>query len=60
MAKRMSYYVEIREYETDRLEKRLGPMSERKADKVDDGLTRQLDHDRFYTVIVNEDEAGEV
>lgn len=56
----MSYYVEIRDYETDGLEKRLGPMSERKADKVDAGLTRQLDHDRFYTVIVSEDEEGDV
>lgn len=32
--------------------KRLGPMSERKADKVDGGLNINLNHDKFFTLIV--------
>ena len=51
----MNYYVEIRDW-NDALEKRLGPMSEAKADKVFAGLNRQLNHDKFYTVIVEESE----
>lgn len=48
----MDYYVEVVEYGTDKVVKQLGPMSERKADRVDDGLNINLDHDKYYTRIV--------
>lgn len=49
---KMDYYVEVVEYGTDKVVKQLGPMSERKADRVDDGLNINLDHDKYYTRIV--------
>jgi len=35
--------------------RRIGPFSTRKlAEKADDGLTRQLNHSRFYSVVEEE------
>lgn len=57
----MQYYIEIVEYPTKELaddeefqiERRLGPYSsERLADRADNGINRQLDHERFFTRIV--------
>lgn len=49
----MSVYIQIREFKTDRLERELGPYpNQRIADRAEDGLMRQLDHDRFYTETV--------
>lgn len=46
------YYVEIVQHEDgDTLERR-GPFTERRAEKVDNGLNINLDHERFYTRIV--------
>ena len=50
------FYVQIIRYEDDGLEKELGPMAEREAEKADSGLDRQLDHKNFYTLIVSEEE----
>lgn len=50
-------YVEIVEYVTDRVEKRMGPMSDRKAERVDNGANINLDHERFYTRIVEAPDA---
>ena len=50
------FYVEIVEYEGDKVVKRWGPMAERRADKLDDGANINLDHEHFYTRIVNEKE----
>jgi hypothetical protein len=45
--------IEIVESATGAVEKKLGPFAtERLRDKADDGLTRQLDHARFYTRFV--------
>lgn len=46
------YYVEIVNYDTDEVVKRMGPMSERKADKVDNAANINLNHDKYYTRIV--------
>jgi len=52
----MDYYVQVISYETDEIVKELGPMSERKADRVDNGLNINLNHERYYTWIVSEEE----
>ena len=55
-------FVEVVQYgKKDRVVKRLGPMSERMADKTDDGLNINLNHEKFFTRIVPEgpDELGE-
>lgn len=49
-----NHYVEIVRYHDGGVEERMGPMSERKADKVDSGLNRQLNHRDFYTRIVSD------
>lgn len=47
-AKQLS--IEIVESATGKVEKKLGPYaSERLRDKADDGVNRNLDHERFYT-----------
>lgn len=43
-----SHYVEVVETQTEKVVKRLGPMSERKAEKVERGLEINLNHQRFY------------
>ena len=46
-------YVEIVEYEKGKVVKRMGPMFEYKADKVDDGANINLNHEKYYTRIVD-------
>ena len=47
------YYVEIVKYgEPEEVVKRMGPMYERKAEKVDDGVNINLNHNEYYTRIV--------
>lgn len=48
------YYVEIVDTETDEVVKRMGPMSERRAEQVEDGANINLDHERFHTRIEEE------
>jgi len=50
----MEYYVEIVSYEEDEVIKRMGPMSEQKAEKVEIGASINLSHGRYYTRIVSE------
>jgi hypothetical protein len=52
MATRNLVYIEVRRYSDHGVERRMGQYTEREADKVDGGLNINLDHDRFYTVIV--------
>jgi hypothetical protein len=48
----VEYFVEIRLYETDEVEKTLGPFpNERMADKADRGLNINLNHDLYYTLV---------
>jgi len=53
----MTYIIQIIEHGTGRIEKEFAPItSERRADKIDDGVNINLDHTRFYTVIKNTEE----
>ena len=45
------FYVEVVESDTGKCIERLGPMSERKAEKVDAGLNINLHHSMYYTRI---------
>ena len=45
------FYVEVRRWEGDSCVKRMGPMSEAKADKVADGVSINLDHENYYVHI---------
>tara|TARA_R110000868_G_scaffold297468_4_gene557798 strand:+ start:2046 stop:2216 length:171 start_codon:yes stop_codon:yes gene_type:complete len=52
----MNYYVEIVKFDTDEVVKRMGPFSERRADRVQDGANINLDHDNYFTRVVMEDQ----
>jgi len=49
------FFVEIVNYETDEVVKRMGPMDERKADKVDSGANINLNHNEYFTRIIEAD-----
>jgi hypothetical protein len=55
----MEVYVEIVNYDTGEVVSRMGPMSEHKAGRVEDGANINLDHENYFTRIVTEDEDGE-
>lgn len=50
----MEVFLIVREFETNNEVKRLGPMTERKAEIVTLGLLRNMDTENFY---VDEEEA---
>jgi len=53
----MPYIIQIIEYGTGRIAKEFEPItSERMADKVDNGVNINLNHERFYTLIKNTEE----
>ena len=52
----MKYFVEIVKHETDEVVKRMGPMDERRADKIDSGANINLNHDDYYTRIIKKEE----
>lgn len=54
----MDYYVEIRKIEDDELVKRMGPMTEHKAGKVEDGANINLDRENYYTDITQGEPDG--
>lgn len=45
------FIVQVIEYQTGKVVKTSQPMLERKANKVDGGMNRNLNHDRFFTCI---------
>lgn len=45
------YYVEVRNLQTEEVIKRLGPMSERKAERVERGMLINMNHEDYYTQI---------
>ena len=50
------FYVEIRPYTEDESDagfRRMGPMSEHKAERVDRGANINLRHEKYYTRIVS-------
>jgi nitrogen regulatory protein PII-like uncharacterized protein len=50
----MDHYVHIIEDATGKVIKEMGPMSERKAEKVERGANINLNHERFTVVISDE------
>ena len=51
----MTYRVVLLNYESDEVVKVLGTgLSEHNADKIDAGVNRNLNHDKFYTLIEKE------
>lgn len=52
----MKYYVVIAEYGTGEIVKKLGPMGGRQAERMDNGANRNLNHAKYYTLILTEDE----
>lgn len=48
----MEYEVLIVKYGTEETVEVMGPMSLRRAERVDDGANINLDHENFYTKIV--------
>lgn len=53
----MQKYVEIVETKTDRVERRMGPMSERQAERVERGAEINLNHERFYVRVIDAEES---
>ena len=54
-----NYYVQILSFdEPDPIEER-GPFSEHRAEKVDAGITINLNHEQYYTTIVRKGEEEE-
>ncbi len=47
-------YVQIVDFQTDEIVKQMGPMTKWKADKVDRGVNINLNHDAYYTQLVDE------
>ena len=50
----MEYYVEIVKLDTDEIVKKMGPMPEYKAERVERGASINLNHEYYYTRIVTE------
>lgn len=46
-----NFVVQVIAYDDNEVVKEMGPMSERKAERVDDGVNINLNHDAFYTLI---------
>lgn len=52
-----NFYVQVKNAMTDEVIKELGPMSERKAINVADGMDINM-HDDFYTEVVENAQKG--
>ena len=50
------WYVQIVEYETDKVVKQMGPFPEKWAEKMDRGANINLNHENYYTKIMGESE----
>ena len=46
------FFVEVVDDKTGEVVKRVGPVTERKADRVEDGMMINLDHENYFTRIV--------
>lgn len=52
--KSVKWFVEIVEFGTDKIEKKLGPYAnERTADKASNGVDRNLNHDKYFTRVMS-------
>ena len=52
----MKYIIEIIEYVTETVVKRMETTSERKAERIEDGVNINLNHEDFYTQIREADD----
>ncbi len=53
---RDQYFVQVRKRGTDEVVKQFGPHDERQAEKIEHGISINLNHDEYYTEIVPVDE----
>ena len=54
------HYVQVVQFEDELVVKQLGPFSENRADRVDTGMNINLNHEEFYTRVVDESEKVDV
>lgn len=47
-----NYYIEIVEFASEKVIERKGPYSEHKADRIDDGMNINLNHEKYYTRVI--------
>jgi hypothetical protein len=52
----VNFYVEVLKIGTDEIVRRLGPHDERTAERVERGVSINLDHEKFYTRIVEDEQ----
>jgi len=50
------FYVEIVDSDTQEVVKRMGPMNERNADRVEEGVGINLNHAKFFTRVIGGEE----
>jgi len=51
----MNYLVQIKTYGSDKIVETMGPFTKRKAEQVDKGVNINLNHEQYYTVIIEKD-----
>lgn len=51
--------VQVIAFETNEVVKEISAPTERQAGRIDDGLNVNLNHDKFFTVVVSPDGAKE-
>ena len=53
------YQVEVVSYDTGEVVRTLGPMLQHKADRVDAGMQHNLDHEHYYTRVMEVPNGGQ-
>ena len=51
----MNHYIELVSYETNEVVETKGPFTEWKANKVDDGMNINLNHEKYFTHIITKE-----
>lgn len=54
----MKYHILIKSYEGE-IVKNMGPHSERSAEKIESGANRNLNHDKYFTLMLSEEQMKE-
>jgi len=44
-----NYYIDIIESETGKIHQTMGPKPQRQAEKIEDGININLNHEKFHT-----------
>jgi len=58
MADMKMFHVEIVRFKDKKVVKRMGPLPERQAERVDDGANINLNHEEYYTRLVEAKKKG--